>query len=263
MSSPFPGMDPFLEVCGVWPDFHMTFLVLLRRQLNHCLPKGFVASAEERIYIVPEEREIRPDVTVFAVSSGAPRPSRGVALAERAVEPERVRGGHGQVVERFLEIRDVGASGREVVMTIELLSPANKRLGSEGRAEYVRRQKSVLSSPTHLLELDFLRGGEHTLFVPKREVEALGSFDYRLALADRNDRAEDCFWLLSLRESLPVIRLPLTPPVEPIFVDLQEVFEQTWADSRYEQTLDYSTPLFPPLSLEDEIWVSERLKGLL
>lgn len=256
MSSPFPGMDPFLEACGVWSDFHTTFLVVLRRQLNRCLPKGFVASAEERIYIVPDEREIRPDVTVFAVSSGGRRPSGGVALAERAVEPERVRAGRRQVVERFLEIRDVRASGREVVMAIELLSPANKRPSSEGRAEYLRKQKSVLSSPTHLLELDFLRGGEHTVFVPRREVEALGSFDYLIALADGNDRSEDCFWRLSLRDSLPVIRLPLSPPAEPIFVDLQETFEQTWADSRYEQTLDYSTPLLPPLGLEDQILVT-------
>jgi hypothetical protein len=40
MSSPFPGMNPYLEDADIWPDFHGSFLIELRSRLNLVLPKG-------------------------------------------------------------------------------------------------------------------------------------------------------------------------------------------------------------------------------
>ena len=42
---------------------------------------------------------------------------------------------------------------------IELLSPANKPRGRVGWREYLQKREEVLSSGTHLVELDLLRGG--------------------------------------------------------------------------------------------------------
>ena len=47
----------------------------------------------------------------------------------------------------------------EVVTVLETLSPANKRPGGDGRREYLKKREEVLQSPSHLVEIDLLRGG--------------------------------------------------------------------------------------------------------
>ena len=34
MPTPFPGMDPYLEREGLWPDLHTALLLEIRRQLE-------------------------------------------------------------------------------------------------------------------------------------------------------------------------------------------------------------------------------------
>ena len=53
-----------------------------------------------------------------------------------------------------------------MVTTIEVLSPRNKTAGSEGRKLYRQKQREILSSDTHLLEIDLLRAGQHTVAAP-------------------------------------------------------------------------------------------------
>ena len=38
MPSPFPGMDPYLEAKGLWPDFHNALATEIRNELNGCCP---------------------------------------------------------------------------------------------------------------------------------------------------------------------------------------------------------------------------------
>ena len=72
MPGPFPGMDPYLEVDGRWPDFHVTFMPFCRRQLLGQLPAGYDARIEERVQLVADgdpdltrpARGFRPDLAV-------------------------------------------------------------------------------------------------------------------------------------------------------------------------------------------------------
>ena len=66
-------------------------------------------------------------------------------------EPETMRR------ETYLVVRD--RETMQVVTVIELLSPSNKRRNGDGRREYLTKREEFLSSSTHLVELDFLRGG--------------------------------------------------------------------------------------------------------
>src|SRR3954447_2649434 len=93
MPSPFPGMNPWVEQDGLWPDFHVAFVPALRRQLAHQVVPRYIVLMEEQIYI----HELPP--------------------------------GPVEDIERvpFLEIRD--RQSRELVTVIELLSPSNKRRG--------------------------------------------------------------------------------------------------------------------------------------
>ena len=52
MSSPFPGMDPFIEACGLWEDFHTKLIGEIERVLAPVLPERYVIRAGKRSYVV-------------------------------------------------------------------------------------------------------------------------------------------------------------------------------------------------------------------
>ncbi|KAH0533844.1 hypothetical protein FGG08_007529 [Glutinoglossum americanum] len=200
------------------------FLGTLQQQLSALLPPGFVSRPEQRVYIVPDGREARPDASLPApaTASHRPSPSAGrVATAPRQTPPERAPRPAGQVVEKFIEIRDVRSSSKNVVAIIELLNPAKKETGSIDRSEYLRKQTAALTGKAHLIEIDLLRGGEHTVYVPENVLRARGPFDYVVTLADAAQPTEYIFWRVSLREPLPVIDVPLAEGITGIKLDLQ------------------------------------------
>jgi hypothetical protein len=67
MSSPFPGMDPFVE-SQIWEDFHNSFIFTIREQLVPFLRPKYAAQAEMRVYIEhgsdDQPRIVVPDVGV-------------------------------------------------------------------------------------------------------------------------------------------------------------------------------------------------------
>ncbi|MGO8899337.1 MAG: DUF4058 family protein [Isosphaeraceae bacterium] len=51
MRSPFPGMDPYLEDQGRWPDFHASTITYCCDALNDCLPDDYVAQMGEEVRV--------------------------------------------------------------------------------------------------------------------------------------------------------------------------------------------------------------------
>src|SRR5262245_49981182 len=41
MKSPFPGMDPYLEACGLWEGFHGHLVEAIYRSIARVLPQGY------------------------------------------------------------------------------------------------------------------------------------------------------------------------------------------------------------------------------
>ncbi|HEX5104044.1 MAG TPA: DUF4058 family protein, partial [Pirellulaceae bacterium] len=70
--SPFPGMDPFLELN--WPDVHAALITYARDQLQERLPPDLVARMESRVVLEDEAgdelRTHRPDVSVVEQGRG-------------------------------------------------------------------------------------------------------------------------------------------------------------------------------------------------
>ena len=70
MSSPFPGMDPYIESQGYWEDFHSALLGDCRRALTAVLPRHYGAFIEQRISLVDLSDEpsqaYRPDTRFSA-----------------------------------------------------------------------------------------------------------------------------------------------------------------------------------------------------
>src|SRR5437763_1741669 len=84
MPSPFPGMDPFLELPAYWPDFHSTFINYWREAVADRLPSDYEATLGERVYLVEHDPEARRlgyhDVAVTEgerSAAPAPRPRPG------------------------------------------------------------------------------------------------------------------------------------------------------------------------------------------
>lgn len=137
---------------------------------------------------------------------------------------------------------------REVVTIIEILSPWNK-IG-DGRSQYRQQQAEILVSDTHLVEIDLLRRGQHTVALP----EALAPpSDYRICF--HRAHAERFGYLpLSVRDPLPNIPIPLRAPDTDVVLHLQEVFNGNYDGGAFAYKVNYHQPPNPPLPPEDAEW---------
>ena len=122
-------MDPYLEAPRLWPGFHDSLLTYLRDDLQMRLPERYYADHQNRVFLEQADRWIVPDVRVTkreGKDSVPPTlPTSNATPAVLVAVPEL------ETREPFLEIRDA-RTGHQVVTVIELLSPDNKRLGTEG-----------------------------------------------------------------------------------------------------------------------------------
>jgi hypothetical protein len=257
MPCPFPGMDPYLENRRLWPVFHKAFLSALMFELNEFLPEGFVASQDERVYLAPADREIQPDSVIFeAPVSGIARSSSAAVLEEDP--PLIVEATPEEQHEPFIEILTAGPEAT-VVTVIELLSPKNKYRSGQGWQEYRKKQREMLHSNAHFIEMDLLRGGNHTVAVDEETI-ADKDFDYLICLhrAGTGNRFE--LWPVRLARRLPRIRIPLTPEHPDLIFDLQVPFERTYDGGRFAWRIEYGIEPTPRLSPSDKQWADALLR---
>ena len=129
-------------------------------------------------------------------------------------EPLVVHVTHDERHEPFVEIYLGRGSERRLVTCIELLSLSNKTPGEHGRDLYLRKQGEILYGKVHLVEIDLLRGGEHTTAVPRhRLARVAGEFEYHVSI-HHFDNLEDFFvYPVRLNQPLPEIAIPLFPAI--------------------------------------------------
>lgn len=249
MPSPFPGMDPFLE--RRWRDVHLSLIAFARGQLNRQLRPPLRAQAEERVFIesdLDDDRQSRhPDVYVVE-RSGSRFESAGQPTAALAqdVEPVVIQLHSDSIVERYLEIVDAESGGR-VVTVIEFLSPTNKRKGT-GRDEYLHKRDAYLRSDVNLVEVDLTRGGSRGSVLPVKRLPASRRAAAYLVCIRRVTRPNEIeAFPISLAARLPQIPIPLRPNDAEIQLDLQALIDLAYQEGQHD-SLDYSSPLDPPLS---------------
>ncbi len=251
MPSPFPGMDPYLESADVWEDFHQTYIARLRAQLNRVLPPGYVARLELAIFVHEADatptRTGKADVAVVNAAPVATPTSGGTAVLSPPVMcrlPAVVTERHG-----YIEIVDVQTAN--VVMVIELLSPSNKRSGRD-REQYLAKRETILSSETHLVEIDLLRGH------PRLPLIGLPTCDYCVAISRADLRPDVTVWPMSLRDRLPTLPFPLTASAT-VDVDLQAALDESYREAQFERYL-HRDKVWPPLRKDDAAWVEGLLR---
>ncbi|MEX0702438.1 MAG: DUF4058 family protein [Planctomycetales bacterium] len=256
MPSPFPGMDPFIEFQS-WDDFHAAFIHDIADELVPRVKPKYVVRRERRVYVEHDpddpERFIIPDVTV----AGRARPESVSTLEDSSAATltavEVTLPMPATKKEAFLTIRD--RVTLEVVTVIELLSPANKRPGSDGRRIYLAKRDQVLESTASLVELDLLRGGQR---LPTVQPLPPGDYYGFVCRAKRRPRAEVYAW--TLRQPLPRVPVPLTADEEAP-LDLQRLYAARFDRSGYDYSLSYDVPQEPPFSQGDAEWIASLLKS--
>jgi len=260
MPSPFPGMDPYLEEPSGWPSVHHRLIAVISDMLADQLAPHFYVSIEERVYILdvddPESRQqIAPDIyLVERPSSGMSEGSiSGVITPPTMIEPLAAL----EVRDRYLEIHD--RRSREVLTTIEILSPRNKAVKSKGREQFINKRNAIFSTQTHWIEIDLLRAGERP-----QEVEAAGKSDYYTLLRRADAGGRLAVWYTDIRDRLPTIAIPLRVPHVDATLDLQAALNSIYDRAHYADEIDYAQPVpGPPLRPADATWSAERVREWL
>ncbi|MGH7127080.1 MAG: DUF4058 family protein [Planctomycetaceae bacterium] len=243
MPSPFPGVDPFLESQGLWPDFHSEFVSSWRNALLDRLPPSYDARLDERVWLerIGDDDEaadlVLPDVAV-------------AAAVEVLIEPVTVSlPGFVEVREPYIRITK--REDRSLVAILELLSPSNKH--NPGFGQYVEKRNEIIGSTVHLIELDLLIGGQRLPMA-----RPLPPAHY-YALISRGDRRPDStVYAWTVRHCLPTIPVPLLSPDPDVTINLNAVFATAWQRGRYERAINYTER--PELSLAEPHlrWVVQR-----
>jgi hypothetical protein len=268
MPSPFPGMDPYLESPDWFPDLHGSLITLMKGTLQQSLPESYYAQSSQRVWVEHSQRYIEPDVEVVKSGRNPRKGARGAGLA--LAEPEAAAPlvvtvetvEHGPFKESFLEIRRRRGKQIQIVTSIEILSPSNKKIGSPGREKFLEKQRETLRSETHLVEIDLLRGGAHALAVPKELVTAAGGSSEYLMAIHRFDRPKEFLvYPISLRQRLPKFAIPLSPGDPDVTLDLQNVFDQSYDFGPYRREIEYGKdPIVPRLKPDQAEWAANLLK---
>lgn len=265
MPSPFPGMDPYVETCGLWEDFHNHLIDEIYRQLADVAPERYLLRTSRRDYLViveeegKKERPFLPDVSVSDArpTKKPPRQKSGASLAAPTEDaPATMRAFiEEEHRETFVEILE-NASGQPLVTAIEVLSPSNKTPKSNGRELYLRERQSLMLEGVNLVEIDLLLGGEKMPML-----DEYPAFLYTLLVA-RSRKADACkVWPAHFNKPLPSIPVPLLKGDADLTLRLQPLIDDVYRRSRYDQSIDYDRPLAAKLAEEDAAWLLQRLQA--
>jgi hypothetical protein len=249
-------MDPYIE-SQEWVDFHSTLITVFREMLTPQLGDRYVARVERRIYVEQEwyERTRQFGADVAVIERAGDRPTAAIAGGATALAPVECE--LPSPIERresYLVVRD--RRSHEVVTVIEVLSPTNKALGSDGRRAYLAKRNEVLESRAHFVELDLLRGGAR---LPLVGPVPQGDYYAIVSRQERRPKVDVFAW--TLRDPLPVIPVPLKPEDQEPNLSLQQAFITVFDRARYDRSLDYGAVVDPPLSTQDTEWANNLLRG--
>jgi hypothetical protein len=253
-------MDPYLEQPAFWSSFNSRFIVAIADAIEPQLSSQYYVEVETRTYQSYDSDESLligiPDAVVFS-SQAHPENSEQIQAEKPSVatepRPQPVSIPMPiAVTERYLEVREMVTD--RAIAAIELLSPKNKQTG-EGRLAYEKKRRAILSSATHLVELDLLRRGE-----PMPILGVSAATCYRILVSRSHQRPRADLFGIALQQPLPSFPIPLKPNDREPLVHLQEIFNGVYDRARYTSRIDYRQPVPPPALLPtDRNWV----EGLL
>ena len=273
MPSPFPGMDPYLENPHLWQDFHHRFATTMSELLNQFLPGEFFAQMEQRLEVgivddgeYESVRHYIPDVSINSAGwSGRGESTSLIAQPRATVSPSEDWDVEIKMHKHlFIEVREASGEHRLVTL-IEIVSPSNKR--GKDRQAFIDKQNEIIASDASLVEIDLLRTGRRIL--PSEEIETRLARraihpDYLVLIGRAWDRSPSRqhyqLFPFTLRDTLPVIPIPLREGDAEPTLDLQYLFQRVYDGGPYRRgAVNYAKPPDPPLTEAELSWAAQFL----
>jgi hypothetical protein len=258
MPSPFPGMDPYLENPDWFPDLHGSLITFGKEMLQRRLPEPYYAQSEQRVWLEYTRHHMEPDVEiVHSARTQRKQDDGGLALVTEpgeggplVVTVETIE--HGPFKQYYLEIRQLRGKEVQIVTSIDVLSPSNKKNGHPSREKFLEKQRRTLKSETNLVEIDLLRGGTHSLAVPRDLVKAQsGAFDYLISIYRVHRPQEFLVYPIGLTQRLPKIDILLLTTDAPVPLDVQAAFDRAYDAGPFQRGIEHGKdPIVPRLKPE-------------
>ena len=248
MSSPFPGMDPYIESKLLWPDFHNSLAYEIKSSLNQMLDPNYIAITTPhvtyQIIQIDKDHAIRPDVGVLHT----PETAGGVAVAPMtSITPYVTNQVELELPLKLHRVEVRHTDSKAVVTIIEILSPVNKTASHQSHQDYLRKRRDILRSSVHFMEIDLLRGGKR----PPLQ-RPLSTASYYIMLSRVEDRPQVAVWPIKLTDSLPTVPIPLRDPDPDVILNLNEIVVTVYQRGAYQRQIDYSQNPPPPSLTEEE-----------
>lgn len=245
-------MDPYLEG-HLWPDVHNSLAYLISVQLTPRVGAPYTVQMSN--YTVEDTSPgedvgiMYPDVEVFRrvkePDTIYTKPITPETLVLPAIKPVAIR-------IPVVEIWD--KKHNKLITAIEILSPVNKR--RPGLQPYREKRLRLHYAGVHLIEIDLLRRGERPLVHPY-----LPPSHYLVSLL-RAGSGQTQIWAIDVKESLPVIPVPLKHPDEDTFLDLDKALKDLYEQRDLGKAIDYGeTPPPPAFSETDLQWMKEVIQN--
>jgi hypothetical protein len=257
MPSPFPGMDPYIEM-EEWQEFHVAMITEIWRQLSPLVMPKYFARVERRVFLerhFDDPTQFQPDVQIsrrHKARKAVHTASGSVATIEPlefvVPMPEEHR-------EPYVILKN--RRSREIVTVIELLSPTNKAAGSVGHREYSDKREQLLQSHVNLVEIDLLRKGIRPSTA--RPLPAWTDYCAFVHRQVKRPRAEVYPW--TIRDPLPTIPVPLANGDPDVPLDLERAFHTVYDLAGYQLEIEYRAPPTPPLRKNDQSWLKQVLSN--
>jgi hypothetical protein len=265
---------------GGWGNFHTRHIVHLADWLNgQVRALGYVAVVEDSLQIRRADEPIRrpkSDITVFdlqplrTISPLASSTQGGVGLLlplsavfdlpELSEKPYR-----GIAI---YEQTGAARQAREPVAWLELLSPSNKRPGSDAES-YLRKRRDLLDSGIVFVEIDYLHETMPTVAsIPDYSATPHESaHPYRIAVCEPRPRHEDGWVRLvefGVDEPIPPVAIPLNN-ADLLSCDFAQVYQTTFETGFLGDLVDYATlPInFDRYSPADQTRIANRMLAVL
>lgn len=223
MSSPFPGMDPFLEDPRLWPSFHHQLVASLYQILLPGLVDRYRARVQQRHYVTEEP------------------------LFTSIIRENRL--------EEFIEIRS--RSDDRLVTLIDIASPINKTL-SQGRDAYHHTRRMARTQHASIVEIDLVLQGTPLLDFSR---DGLPEWDYAITITRNTQPERFEVYTATLPKRLPRFKVPLAADDRDTVIDLQSAFVRTYDQGSFASQIDYrlepDVRFKPPVKEWFDRWLKE------
>lgn len=250
-------MDPYLEG-HLWPDVHHNLASAIQELAIPQISPSYVARVNPYTVIdtSPEEEVgiMYPDVEVLLRKNQVTEPQAGYldggsgALTPPTLsvpEFEKI-----QVRVPVVEIRD--RHSNQLITAIEVLSPINKR--SPGLEPYRKKRERLHREGIHLIEIDLIRRGKRPFYSPYLPKA------HFMATLTRAGSDKMAIWAVDVKDSLPILPVPLKKPDDDIQLDLGKALRLIYGRNQYGLSIDYQNdPPLPEFSEEDKAWMKKLL----